>query len=96
MSNQKLDSDERYHLQYVRDVHRRNQNNECWWCYADMTDPGSECDTMVTVDHLKPRAEGGGSSFLNTVASCRKCNSERSQKYFHRGRDVPIMRAPSK
>lgn len=31
----------------------------------------------TTVDHIVPQARGGGSTWLNTVASCLSCNSRK-------------------
>lgn len=33
-----------------------------------------------TVDHILPRSRGGENSWLNTVASCRKCNGKKANR----------------
>lgn len=33
-----------------------------------------------TVDHIVPRARGGQTTWLNTVAACRKCNSRKEAR----------------
>ena len=38
-------------------------------------------ELRATKEHLLPRSHGGGSDF-NIVASCLKCNNERSDKLF--------------
>jgi 5-methylcytosine-specific restriction endonuclease McrA len=40
----------------------------CYWCGCPLN------DTEFTIDHVIPRAEGGGSTIDNMVPSCRKCN----------------------
>lgn len=46
-------------------------NNTCVYCgkYAD------------TIDHVIPRAAGGGSTYQNCVASCGTCNRKKSDKF---------------
>lgn len=34
----------------------------------------------TTIDHIIPRSKGGESSWLNTVAACRKCNERKANK----------------
>ena len=31
-----------------------------------------------TIDHVIPKCDGGGSSWLNTVACCRQCNTKKA------------------
>ncbi len=37
----------------------------------------------LTIDHVIPRRHGGKTSWDNVVASCRKCNMKKSDKYLH-------------
>ncbi len=34
----------------------------------------------MTIEHLRGRAQGGGSNFLNTAASCLGCNQKRARQ----------------
>ena len=34
----------------------------------------------VTIDHIVPRAQGGRSTWANTVASCQPCNSRKANR----------------
>ena len=58
---------------------RRRQRNRCHWCGEQMNstflDPRS-----VTLDHVIPRADGGGGSTLNLVAACKECNERRGRE----------------
>jgi 5-methylcytosine-specific restriction endonuclease McrA len=51
----------------------------CRWCggYAD------------TVDHVLPRAQGGGDDEGNLVAACRRCNSARGARMGRTGSVTP-------
>ena len=39
-----------------------------------------------SVDHIKPKIEGGGDDPTNLVASCVSCNSRRSARWVNRNR----------
>ena len=54
---------------YIRD------GLECAWC-GDSVEYGAQ----LTLDHLIPRAEGGGNEQTNLVTSCRRCNSSRGTR----------------
>jgi hypothetical protein len=54
---------------------------------ADVPDP--KPGTTVTIEHLKGRASGGGSNYLNTAASCLDCNNRRSRQAQHGQRTIP-------
>lgn len=34
----------------------------------------------VTIDHVKPRAQGGGTSYSNCVVSCQICNNKKADR----------------
>ena len=34
----------------------------------------------LTIDHVKPRSNGGDSSLRNLVPACRKCNKDKGSK----------------
>lgn len=50
---------------YKRDGHR------CVYC-------GSSTD--LTIDHVQPRARGGGDSWENLVTACNRCNSNKGNR----------------
>lgn len=62
------------------------QRNKCHYCRRRMTPiighPLRRTD--ATVEHLKPRVEGGGLSLENCVAACFACNVH--QAYVRRGK----------
>ena len=37
----------------------------------------------LTIDHVIPKRHGGKTSWENVVASCRKCNMKKSDKFLH-------------
>jgi len=47
-----------------RDGHR------CGYCHGQAT----------TIDHIRPRAQGGRNSWLNTVAACASCNQRKGDR----------------
>lgn len=55
--------------------------DKCWWCGVGLTTGGTErlADTAVTVDHVKPIAEGGADKWWNEKWSCFGCNQVRGQ-----------------
>lgn len=52
-----------------RNVFIRDKGN-CCYCGSVAT----------TIDHVRPVSKGGGNTWLNTVASCKNCNSKKSSK----------------
>jgi hypothetical protein len=48
----------------------KRDSNQCAYCLKPAD----------TVDHLLPVSRGGDSSWLNTVASCRPCNSKKRNR----------------
>jgi len=36
--------------------------------------------SQITVDHVKPRAQGGITSFVNCVISCQECNNKKADR----------------
>lgn len=83
MSNSNLPSEERYHLRRLRDLHITAQENRCYFCDVEMTAPDvpdPKPGTTATIEHLKGRASGGGSNYLNTAASCLNCNNARAHQ----------------
>ena len=54
------------------------QKWRCIWCdkrispYRDAADP-----LRATIEHLKPRSQGGDNRWHNIAAACRACNTQR-------------------
>ena len=46
----------------------------CQYCNMDLTDKDA------TIDHIVPRSKGGGSTWVNMVASCRDCNLSKGNR----------------
>ena len=46
----------------------KRDNFECQYC-------GTRRD--LTVDHVVPRAKGGGDTWMNLVAACKRCNAKK-------------------
>jgi 5-methylcytosine-specific restriction endonuclease McrA len=46
----------------------KRDNYCCQYCGTDL------CDKTATVDHIVPKCKGGGFSWTNLVAACKKCN----------------------
>ena len=83
MGNSSMPREEREYLRHLRDVHFREQGGRCYFCDCEMTPadvPDPKPGTTVTIEHLKGRASGGGSNYLNTAASCLDCNTRRSRQ----------------
>lgn len=56
-----------------RHVYRRD-NHQCQYCGVR---PGTE---ELTIDHVLPRAQGGGTTWENCVLACVKCNSRKANR----------------
>jgi 5-methylcytosine-specific restriction endonuclease McrA len=62
---------------YARDGH------SCVWCGKAVGCTRLGLPSDATLDHLVPRAQGGGNRYWNLVTACRGCNSRR--------RDMPAV-----
>ena len=47
---------------------------ECQFCEKRLT------FKELTIDHVKPRAQGGVTSYMNCVTSCKKCNARKGDR----------------
>jgi 5-methylcytosine-specific restriction endonuclease McrA len=53
----------------------------CVWCGRTCEQWGNPTlDAFATVEHLKPKSEGGTSAMSNLRIACRKCNNMRHAK----------------
>lgn len=69
----------RYHrLPTVAKFSRKNlyirDQNECQYCAKPFE------NEKLTIDHVVPKSLGGGTSWTNCVASCKKCNGAKGSK----------------
>lgn len=48
----------------------RRDNNICAYCEK----------TATTVDHIHPKSRGGQDTWMNTIASCVKCNGKKADR----------------
>jgi 5-methylcytosine-specific restriction endonuclease McrA len=55
------------------------QKGKCCYCGVQMEPPnkGGRKPNMATLEHLKPRSQGGGSHPDNYALACCDCNSHR-------------------
>lgn len=61
----------------------RAQRGLCYYCQKPMLLAHGENrkPNVLTLDHIVPLSKGGALSFTeNTVAACRRCNSQRGTK----------------
>jgi 5-methylcytosine-specific restriction endonuclease McrA len=56
-----------------RNVAKRDHYT-CQYCGAQ---PGAEA---ITIDHVKPRSQGGTSTWTNCVAACEPCNAKKGDR----------------
>ena len=68
----------------VRGVIADHQKWHCFYCRRKMTeyDGVTHLDTDVTIDHKTPVSKGGTNNTENLVASCARCNNEKSDMDF--------------
>lgn len=52
----------------------KRDRSSCQYCGVKLT------ASQITVDHVKPRAQGGITSFVNCVVSCQDCNNSKADK----------------
>lgn len=64
----------------------KRDNFECQYC-------GTRRE--LTIDHVVPRAKGGGDSWLNLVAACKKCNAKKGD-YTPEQANMPLRKKPYK
>ena len=65
---------------FLKQAVLRRANNYCEYCRS----PGEYSPDSFTVDHIKPRKDGGKTTEDNLAWSCFGCNSRKHTKTFHR------------
>jgi 5-methylcytosine-specific restriction endonuclease McrA len=71
-----------------RNIYARD-GNRCQYC--GKTFPTKE----LTLDHVKPRVQGGGNSWTNLVCACVKCNARKGGRTPEQA-GVKLIRTPAK
>lgn len=64
----------------------QQQRFRCFYCKRLFTGDGA---TRATIEHKKPKRDGGGNKLENLVAACLHCNQ-------HRGRQINESRQAAK
>jgi 5-methylcytosine-specific restriction endonuclease McrA len=54
-----------------------SQDNMCCYCHRPFTEDGP---TMATIEHRKPKRDGGTDRVGNLAAACLHCNQHRGQQ----------------
>ena len=52
----------------------KRDRSTCQYCGKKLT------ASMITIDHVLPRAQGGVTSFVNCVVCCQLCNNKKADK----------------
>lgn len=52
----------------------KRDKSTCQYCNRKLS------ASQVTIDHVLPRAQGGGTSFMNCVVACQTCNNKKADK----------------
>ena len=58
----------------LREAIHAREGGYCFYCLHRMT------PTVRGVDHVVPRARGGGNGYRNLVSSCAECNSQKGER----------------
>ena len=67
----------------------RNQRGRCIWCNCHITDlVPPEHPAKATIEHIKPRSQGGSDGLSNLAAACGPCNRSRGNQ--RAAQDAPI------
>ena len=62
---------------YARLKLAKQQGNKCYYCGRGFTEGGS---TSLTLEHLRPKCEGGEDIISNFAAACAECNHARGRQ----------------
>jgi len=52
----------------------KRDNATCQYCYVKLL------NSEITMDHVLPKAQGGGTSFVNCVVACKTCNNKKDNR----------------
>lgn len=76
-------------VKYNRRTIYRRDNNTCQYCGCR---PGTK---ELSIDHVKPRAQGGKTTWENVVVACTSCNSKKADRTPEQA-GMKLLRQPRK
>ena len=56
---------------FTRKALIKRDKSTCQYCFKKLN------PSQITIDHVLPRSQGGGTSFINCVISCHSCNNKK-------------------
>lgn len=66
----------------------KRDKSTCQYCNRKLS------ASQVTIDHVLPRAQGGGTSFMNCVVACQVCNNKKADKTPEQA-NMKLLRRPT-
>ncbi len=66
----------------------KRDRSTCQYCGRKLT------ASQITIDHVKPRAQGGITSFVNCVVCCQECNNKKADRTPEQA-NMNLFRKPS-
>jgi 5-methylcytosine-specific restriction endonuclease McrA len=60
-----------FNTSFSRKAVLKRDDNCCQYCWLKLT------PSKITIDHIKPKVQGGLTSFTNCVVACQSCNSKK-------------------
>lgn len=77
-----------YNAAFSRKALIKRDESKCQYCGIKLT------PSQITIDHIKPRVQGGGNSFTNCVVSCQACNSKKGEKTLEQA-EMQLLKRPT-
>lgn len=63
-----------FNITFNRRAAIKRDDNRCQYCDRKLS------STQITIDHIVPRSQGGGTSYLNCVTACITCNNYKGNR----------------
>lgn len=63
-----------FNANFSRTALVKRDKSMCQYCAKKLS------AALVTIDHVLPRAQGGGTSFINCVVACQACNNKKADR----------------
>lgn len=63
-----------YNYNFSRNVLIKRDHSSCQYCLKKLS------NSQITMDHVIPKVQGGGTSFNNCVVSCHFCNNRKGPR----------------